>query len=227
MDTYGAGGRLGGGGAGDRGVCGSDSGLHVGAARFVGADLEDPAFDHVLAPGKGTIVANVFNKVRVEVAGECLELETPFWAYVSHRYNMQLVLVTWFHNRPQESHILITLCMVDKGTLRVWKSVRWAMVVGLGPSAMALAEHANGALARWKVEVASRQAKKKDAMVPEDDTMSMDTDDTAARRLGCTRVPRTGKGQGHALTAEALEAAAVSVAVRYKIYWSQQVSIYQ
>ena len=59
---------------------------------------------------------------------------------------------------------------------------------GLGPSAMALAEHANGALVRWKVEVASRQAKR-GATLPEDDSMSMHTDDTAARRLGRTRVP--------------------------------------
>ena len=52
-----------------------------------------------------------------------------------------------------------------------------------------------------------RQAKKKDTTVLEDDSMSMDTNDTAARRLGHTRVPRTGKGKGqYGLTAEALEA---------------------
>ena len=37
-----------------------------------------PAFDLVLAPGKGTIAANRFKKVRLEDAGEPLELETRF-----------------------------------------------------------------------------------------------------------------------------------------------------
>ena len=40
----------------------------------------------------------------------------------------------------------------------------------------------------------------------EDGSMSMDKDDTEAGRLGRMRVLRTGKAQGQALTAEALEA---------------------
>ena len=83
---------------------------------------------------------------------------------------------------------------MHKGTLRVRKSVSWATVVGLGPSATALAVHANGALERRKMEVTSRQAHKKDATVVKDDSMFNNTDDTAARRLGRTRVPRMGKG---------------------------------
>ena len=96
---------------------------------------------------------------------------------MSHPYGMQPVLVTWFHNRSVDSHLLVTLCVVDKGTLRVWKLVWWAAVLGLGPSAMVLAHHANGALARWTLEVANRHAKEKDTTIMEDDNISMDTED--------------------------------------------------
>ena len=78
-----------------------------------------PMFDHALASGKGTIVANVLNEVRVQEAREPLKMETPFWPYVLHKWTMQLVLVTWFHNRPPESHILVTDRTVGKGTPRV------------------------------------------------------------------------------------------------------------
>ena len=78
----------------------------------------------------------------------------------------------------------------------------------MGPSAMAPVEHANGALAHWKVEVASRQAKKRYTTAVENDNMSMHTNNTAAGRLGRTRVPGTRKGQGHALMAEGIGDAA-------------------
>ena len=168
--------------------------------------MRAPAFDHVLATGKGTIVVSLLTKVRVEDACKPLKQETPFCPYVPHSWAVPPVLVTGFHNRPPESEILVTLCTVDRGTLFLWESVRWATVVGLGLSAKALAEHTNGALAHWKVVVASRQAKKREATLMEHDRKSMDTDDTASWRLGHMRVPRLGKKQGQALTVEAVEA---------------------
>ena len=71
---------------------------------------------------------------------------------------------------------------------------------------MSLAAHANGAPARCRVEVASRQTKKKDAPIWEEDINSLDTDDTVARQLGHTPTPRGGKGQRHAMTTEAVGA---------------------
>ena len=62
---------------------------------------KDTAFDHVFAPGKGTIVANLFNTVRVEEASNPVELETAFLAYVPHRYMMQPVLVRTRRRTPR------------------------------------------------------------------------------------------------------------------------------
>ena len=57
-----------------------------------------PAVDYVRT-ATGRIVANIFNKVKVQDGDEApVTLETPFWAIVDHKYEQQTVLVTWVHN---------------------------------------------------------------------------------------------------------------------------------